>query len=147
MKNENTQKKHTAVHLIADRLKTACCYFAAFMILPLIFAMDYATPMYIYTMFAFSVALSFIGLVMNIKNVSYLIRLTIHIALTYVVFTLIFLLVNWRSPNGSVFTPTTYAFLAMAIAVLYVIFGTAGYFIKLGRRKEQKEENYDSQFK
>ncbi len=147
MSNKNTQKKRDIVKFIGGRLRTACCYFTAFMVLPILFVTEGASEMYIYAMFAMSLALSFIGLVMNIKNVSYLIKLTIHIVLTYIAFTAMFAMVNWRSPNGSIFTPTTYAFLAMAIAVLYVIFGIVGYFIGRGKKKEQEEENYEKQFK
>ncbi len=147
MNTTNDKRTSGFLRFIGERLKETCCYFTAFMILPIIFMTEYASQMYIYVMFAFAFALSFIGLVMRIKKMSYLIKLTMHMILTYGVFTLIFLLVNYAAPNGSVYTPTTYAFLAMAIAVLYVVFGIAGFFIQHGKKKEQEEESYQTQFK
>ncbi len=147
MNSKKEKKSKSVLNFIGERLRDACCYFTAFMVLPIVFVTEYASEMYIYVMLAFAIALSFIGLVMRIKNMSYLIKLTLHMVLTYGVFTLVFLLVNSIAPNGSVYTPTTYAFLAMAIAVLYVIFGIIGFFIQRGRKKEQSAEKYENQFK
>ncbi len=152
MKNKKTSQTGETLDFIIKRLNEMCVYFCAFMTIPVLFFDNGVSKLYIYLVLFASVALSFIGLVMKIKNMSYAIKLTLHMILTYAAFTVVFLTVSGRNPNDSldnvtVIGPKTYAILAMLIAVLYAIFGTAGYFIQRGRTKKQSADNYKKQFK
>lgn len=149
MKNQNDGKKFNIALFLWDRIKPACCYFTVAMCISFLFRSETngASYLYIYSCMAFSLCLSFIQLVMRIKNVSYIIKLVLHMLLTFIVFTVIFFIVNSRGPNGQpVFTTTTYAMLSMLIAVVYAVLGTIGYVYSRRVKREKDEKNYKNQF-
>ncbi len=149
MKNQKDGKKFNTALFLWGRIKLACCCFTVAMSISFLFRSETngASYLYIYSSLAFSLCLSFIQLVMRIKNVSYIIKLVLHMLLTFIVFTVIFFIVNSRGPNGqAVFTPTTYAMLSMLIAVVYAVLGTVGYVYSRRIKCEKDEKNYKNQF-
>lgn len=149
MKTQNNNKKMNGVKLVGERLRLACCFFTVAMLLSFVFNKknNGASNLYIYSSLAFSVCLAFIQLVMKIKNVSYIIRLFLHMVLTYIVFTVIFFVVNSRGPAGqAVFTPTTYAVLAITIAVIYGLLGSIGFAYSRRVKRQADEDKYKNQF-